>query len=80
MLLFAYFVEICVDVIYSIIYILITAAAGEGSCLAYDNYQFAVFMTGVCVTMKTVSLGFYGLSILASRRSAVLDIEMTDKT
>ena len=30
--------------------------------------------------MKTVSLGFYGLSILASRRSAVPDIEMTDKT
>ena len=60
--------------------ILVTAAAGEGSCLLYDNSQFAVFMTGVCVTMKTVSLAFYGLSILASRRSPVPDREITDKT
>merc|ERR1712112_473815 len=37
----------------------------EGSCIVYDNYQFAVFMTSVCVTMKTVSMIFYLLSLAA---------------
>ena len=42
----------------------------------YDNYQFSVFMTAVCVTMKTLSLVFYGLSLLASKRSRVPDVDL----
>ena len=49
----------------------------EGSCIVYDNYQFAVFMTTVCVTMKTVSMIFYLLSLVASKKSKIPDVPVT---
>ena len=49
----------------------------EGSCIVYDNYQFAVFMTSVCVTMKTVSMIFYLLSLAASKKSKIADVPVT---
>ena len=42
----------------------------------YDNYQFSVFMTSVSVTMKLLSLAFYCLSLVASRRSRVPDVDL----
>ena len=42
----------------------------------YDNYQFSVFMTSVSVTMKLLSLACYCLSLLASRKSRVPDVDL----
>ena len=53
------------------------ASSGDGSCLLYDNYQFSVFMTSVSVTMKLLSLAFYCLSLLASRKSRVPDVDFS---
>ena len=54
----------------------ISADSGDGSCLVYDNYQFSVFMTSVSVTMKLLSLACYCLSLLASRKSRVPDVDL----
>lgn len=39
----------------------------------YSNHQMAVSLLGICVGAKVLSVLFYGLGILASRRSHIID-------
>jgi len=40
-----------------------------GSCLLYDNYWMSIYIFGLCMVGKTVSVVFYGLAWLASKKS-----------
>ena len=47
--------------------------ASEGSCMIYDRYNFALFIMKITMISKGVSLIFYGISYILSRRSNVTE-------
>jgi len=46
---------------------------GAGSCLLYNNHQMSTSIFAICITVKVISVLFYGFSWLASKRSSVSD-------
>ena len=44
---------------------------GSRSCLLYDNYNMSMSLLALCSGMKLVSLAFYALAVLASKRSVI---------
>jgi len=46
----------------------------RGSCLLYDNHQMAVSMIGICVTAKIVSILFFFIGWVFSKRSSIQDL------
>lgn len=46
----------------------------RGSCLLYDNHQMAVSMIAICVTAKIVSILFFFIGWVFSKRSSIQDL------
>jgi len=46
----------------------------HGSCLLYNNYQMSVSMLIICLLGKTISVLFYGLGFMASKKSNIPDV------
>ena len=52
---------------------LLYVSGGAGSCLLYNNHQMSTSIFAICITVKVISVLFYGFSWLASKRSSVSD-------